>query len=249
MDTHNWKPGDDLPEFTEAHVLSETRLGRTYAINDAYVARVLTMPIERYERLGLITHIVNSGFPAPRIYDTVGNTLIMERVHGPTLFQALVSGETSIDDGAYLNVALMEQLHTMPVPDELRQAALDDPIVGALTNPQHLAILHMDLHPANIILTEHDAVPISWECIRVGPPELDQASTALAVGILASEEHELQHGAQVYLHRLHQGFGTGYLDYLDAASTFRAMRPDVPNEERDLLATAQSVIREVANRS
>ncbi|WP_051197111.1 phosphotransferase [Jonesia quinghaiensis] len=251
MDTHQWQPGDPLPHLTEAHLLGETSLARSYAINDAYVAHELVLPADQYLGLGLLDHITEHGYTAPRLIEIVDNTLIMEHIHGPTLFQALVSGETSYADGAEIVDALHRALHDIPLPKNA------DQFVGKehhhlLRGTDHerasnLAIIHLDLHPANIILAADGAYPINWECARIGPPDLDRASTALAIGVVASEVNELQQASREYLHQLHRLFGNGYLRYLDEANAHHKTHPDLTDEDRGHLDTAQLVVRDVAS--
>lgn len=252
VETQQWQPGDPLPQLTAAHLLGETSLARSYAINDAYVAHELVLPINEYPGIGLLNHVTEHGYTAPRLVEIIGDTLIMEHIHGPTLFQALVSGETSYADGAEIVDALHRALHDIPLPahpDKYMNKEHHHLLVGTdHERATNLAIIHLDLHPANIILAADGAYPINWECARIGPPHLDRASTALAIGVVGSEANELQQASREYLHHLHRLFGPGYLKYLDEANAHHKTHPGLTDEDRRHLDTAQLVVRDVASR-
>ena len=46
-------------------------------------------------------------------------------------------------------------------------------------------ILHLDLHPANVLRTERGAVVIDWRNAAEGPGDLDTAMSALILGQVA----------------------------------------------------------------
>ena len=77
----------------------------------------------------------------------------MERLHGPTLLQALAAGEITLVDGGHLLAELHARLHAVPPPP-----GHDDVVV------------HLALHPANVILSErHGPALVDWANARTGP--------------------------------------------------------------------------------
>lgn len=84
----------------------------------------------------------------------------MARVEGPTLATAVQSQRINPAAGG----ALLAQLH----------CRLHD-----LTQAVDGALLHLDLHPANVLLGEDGSVVIDWCNSRRGPAGLDVAMTAL----------------------------------------------------------------------
>jgi aminoglycoside phosphotransferase (APT) family kinase protein len=104
----------------------------------------------------VMTYLADQGFPVPEVYRADGPDLVMERVDGPTLLAALTSGEVPMTDGMLLLADLVNQLHA---------------------TPGH--VLHMDLHPGNVILGPAGPVVVDWRNFREGDADLDTAMSAL----------------------------------------------------------------------
>jgi len=116
------------------------------------------------------------GFPAPRVEDvtTGGAELVMERVDGPTMLDVLASEPSTIPRNAESLVALHRQLHDIPAPKWL------DPFVVAGD-----CVVHLDLHPLNVILSSRGPVLIDWTNARSGAGAADVAASWL---VLAAAE-------------------------------------------------------------
>lgn len=112
----------------------------------------------------LMSYLAASGYPAPTVYDADGPDLVMERLDGPTLLTAALSGTADPDRVAAVIANLHDRLHALPA----RTAA--DPADR---------ILHLDLHPDNVMLTARGPVVIDWRNATEGPPDRDVAMTLL----------------------------------------------------------------------
>ncbi|GAB3907149.1 phosphotransferase [Kibdelosporangium lantanae] len=110
----------------------------------------------------VMTYLADQGFPVPAVYQADGPDLVMERVDGPTLLAALTSGDVPMADGMLLLADLVNQLHA---------------------TPGH--VLHMDLHPDNVILGPDGPVVIDWRNSREGDADLDTAMSALLLAWVA----------------------------------------------------------------
>jgi RimJ/RimL family protein N-acetyltransferase/tRNA A-37 threonylcarbamoyl transferase component Bud32 len=100
------------------------------------------------------------GYPVPIVYSAKGPDMIMERLDGPTLADAVLGGSLPIEEGA----AILAGLH-----DRLRGTDY----------------VHLDLHPFNVMLTRAGPMVIDWRNARKGLPDLDLAATALILGMVA----------------------------------------------------------------
>jgi RIO-like serine/threonine protein kinase len=110
------------------------------------------------------------GYPVPIVHDATGPDIVMERVDGPTLAEALVAG-LAPDDGGALLADLHDRLHALSWP-------------GA--GPGEV-LVHLDLHPLNVILRRgSDPVVIDWSNARPGPAGLDVAMTAVILAQVVS---------------------------------------------------------------
>ena len=129
------------------------------------------------EREAKVMHYVAShGYAAPRVEDVRagGTELVMERVDGPTMLEALSKDTSSALGHAESLAALHQQLHDIPPPDWLDRFLDGD---GSL--------IHLDLHPLNVILSSRGPVLIDWTNARSGAGAADVAATWL---VLAAAE-------------------------------------------------------------
>ncbi|MEQ8842122.1 MAG: phosphotransferase [Acidimicrobiales bacterium] len=125
----------------------------------------------------VMRHVHALGFPVPEVHDAADGDLVMERLDGPTMLGAFEAQPWRIrrfvDDLADLHLRLEGlALPDFPLPE--RPGPCD-------------AILHGDLHPDNVILTERGPVVIDWPNAAIGPRGMDAATTWVLV---ASSELE-----------------------------------------------------------
>lgn len=127
--------------------------------------------------VAIMRHARAHGFPCPEVIDTDGADLILERIDGPTMLQALIDdGTTALARGGGRTLAeLHARLHGIPP-------------IGAGDG----CLVHLDLHPANVLLSPSGPVLIDWTNARDGRAGLDLAMTwvilapAVAAGLPAA---------------------------------------------------------------
>ncbi|SCF24401.1 phosphotransferase [Micromonospora mirobrigensis] len=165
--------------------LASGRDADVYALGSGRVLR-------RYRRGGdvraeaeVMVHLREMGYPVPLVHRADGPDLELQRLAGPTLLDALVAGDVAVDGAALMMADLHRRLHALPA----RRSA----------DPGH-RILHLDLHPANVMLTPDGPVVIDWRNTDEGPPPLDLATTALIAAEVAADPTEpLAHPAHDFL--------------------------------------------------
>ncbi len=141
----------DIFEFGPGLVLRKTRDGRSIA----HEARTM-----RY--------VAEHGYPVPRIEEVRadGTEIVMERIDGPIMMDAMVRPPWKLGDHLRLLADLHDRLHRIPGPEWL--AAMPD---GGDR------LLHLDLHPLNVIMSPKGPVVIDWPNARRGDPMADVAVT------------------------------------------------------------------------
>jgi aminoglycoside phosphotransferase (APT) family kinase protein len=146
----------DIFEFAPGLVLRKTRDGRSIA----HEARTM-----RY--------VAAQGYPVPRIEEVRadGTEIIMERIEGPVMMDAMVRPPWKLPEHLRLLADLHDQLHEIEAPDWLAAMAADD----AFASPNRL--LHLDLHPMNVIMSPKGPVVVDWPNARGGDPMADVAIT------------------------------------------------------------------------
>ena len=107
------------------------------------------------------------GYPAPRVLDVSGRDLVLERVGGPTMLADLRRRPWRARTHALTLARLRRDLHAIPPPDFLRG--------------EGPSILHLDLHPANVLVTPRGPVVIDWANAARGEGGLDVALTAVVL--------------------------------------------------------------------
>jgi aminoglycoside phosphotransferase (APT) family kinase protein len=114
------------------------------------------------------------GVPVPEVVDVAGPDIVMEKVDGPTMLADLGRRPWRLLRHATLLARLHQQVHTVPGLDRLRAPFGDGP-----------ALLHLDLHPANVLLSPRGPVVIDWEGAGRGPAEADLAVCWIVVAMSA----------------------------------------------------------------
>jgi aminoglycoside phosphotransferase (APT) family kinase protein len=146
----------DIFECGEGLVLRRSRRGRSMAIE----ARTM-----EYAR----TH----SFPVPAIDEISadGTDLVMERLDGPSMVEGLSRKPWTIRQQGRVLGDLHRKLHAIPAPDWLADAP----------SGSGSSLLHLDLHPLNVIITANGPVVIDWPNARRGDGNTDVALTWILV--------------------------------------------------------------------
>lgn len=194
----------------EAEVGPQIAAGRDATIHDAGAGRVLRRTAPHRDLRGesiAMEHLRTLGYPVPRVHRVGPGEQVLERIEGPTMLDDIEARPWKVRSHARLLARLHAELHALPAPDELAA----HPLPGT-------SILHLDLHPGNVLLSPRGPIVIDWSNVRRGPAAADVALTWIIVGA-----SELDHGPI-----------TGSLPRRIAT---RAERLAVPLLRRDLVAT------------
>ncbi|WP_433296697.1 phosphotransferase [Actinoplanes sp. CA-030573] len=176
----------------------------------------------------VMAYVGGLGYPVPAVFSAAGADLVMERLDGPTLAQAGLAGRIGLTEGSELMAGLLRRLHDLPARSG-----------GAGT------IIHLDLHPENIVLTARGPVVIDWRNAGDGPGDLDTALTALILAQVAigSIEHDLMAGAGEMLDHFVDVAPGDPLAMLDEAVAFRRTQSTMSPDEIAELGTAAARVR------
>jgi tRNA A-37 threonylcarbamoyl transferase component Bud32 len=176
----------------------------------------------------IMAYVGGLGFPVPTVYSAQGPEIVMERLDGPTMAQAAIAGELSMADGAVMLADLLRRLHELPGRSG----------VGT--------VLHLDLHPENVLLTGRGPVVIDWPNGRDGPGDLDTALSALILAQVAigSTEHPLGADAGAMLDRFVDLAPGDPTRLLDEALAMRGRQSTMSAAEVAMLGTAAARVRQ-----
>jgi len=153
----------------------------------------------------------------PEVLEITTDALVLEKVAGPTMWEAAGTQPSTVREQAAVLVHLHRTLHEIRAPDGL-------PAVG-----EGDRLLHLDLHPANVILSPDGPVVVDWTNARRGEPAFDVAvtwligATSTGLGRLGRSflRHFLSHFERVELRSV-----------LRAAADYRSADENVTEDER-----------------
>ncbi|HTZ94285.1 MAG TPA: phosphotransferase [Streptosporangiaceae bacterium] len=150
------------------------RAADVYAIGAGRVLRRYRTPFDVRAEAEMMRYLGKAGFPVPAVYDADGSDLVMERLDGRDMLAEVSRRPWLVWRHARTLAELHNRLHQIAAPPGWPQ------VVGPGG-----AVLHLDLHPGNVMLTSRGPVVIDWSNVRSGPAGAD---VAMAYLIMASSE-------------------------------------------------------------
>lgn len=227
-----WSRGSNV---CAVELLAAGRDADVFALDDHRVLRRYRDGRSAQREAGVIGHLTAAGFPTPGVLGGDGPDLVLERVAGPDLMTAMFMGAVTPDDAGVTLADLHRRLHAVPWDG------------GAL--------VHLDLHPLNVLWTASGPVLLDWTNARPGEPGLDAAITAmiLAMALVAPDAFAdvgvdgRAIGAAV--RRMLTTFAATaepFTAHLDAAAEYRRSGRNTGDDERAALGEAVALVRSVA---
>jgi tRNA A-37 threonylcarbamoyl transferase component Bud32 len=150
----------------------------------------------------ILVHVAEAGYPVPQVSELVddGRDLIMEKVEGPTMVQALERRPWRARSIGRQLGELHNRLHEIPGPNWLPRLPAGD------------RLLHFDLHPLNVILSPQGPVVIDWTNACVGESGVD---VARAWALTACAEADVSSLLELALTRVRRSLVEGLLEATD----------------------------------
>jgi aminoglycoside phosphotransferase (APT) family kinase protein len=156
-------------------LIGRGRSADVYDIGDGRVLRRYRYQVNVEPEALIMRHLAQAGYPVPVVYDADGTDLVMERLDGTDMLAALARRPWTVREHARTLGSLHNRLHEITAPFGW--------------NPGHGdKVVHMDLHPANVMLTSRGPVVIDWVNARSGTPGAD---VAMAYLLMTTSELDL----------------------------------------------------------
>jgi len=142
-----------------------------FAIDERWVLRRYRSGRSAEHEAAVMEHARKTGYPVPAIREAKGPDLVVARVDGRTMSADLARRPWRLSAHAALLGDLHRRLGAIRAP-----AWMQAP-VGPGTS-----LLHLDLHPDNVLITAKGPWVIDWANAARGPAAADVAMTFLIVG-------------------------------------------------------------------
>jgi tRNA A-37 threonylcarbamoyl transferase component Bud32 len=126
-------------------------------------------PIAAFEA-GVMLHARAHGVPVPEVMEVRGGDLLLEKVAGPTMLRDLTRRPRALPQHARTLSELHRTVHAVTAPPGLQHPFGPGGV-----------LLHLDLHPDNVILSPAGPVLIDWQGAVAGPAAADIAHTWLLI--------------------------------------------------------------------
>ncbi|MFJ9905164.1 phosphotransferase [Streptomyces sp. NPDC101152] len=180
----------------------------------------------------LMEHVRRHGYPAPRVRlaDSTRTELVMERLAGPTMLAACRAGAMDVEEAGRVLARLLRRLHSVP---------------GRGTRGR---VLHLDLHPDNVMLTPDGPHVIDWSNAEEGHPGLDWGMSAIILAQAAVGDEPIAGPARAMLTALLADPSDLTEAGLTEARRRRAAQPVMSRREIKLLGAAEELIRSLGAR-
>jgi tRNA A-37 threonylcarbamoyl transferase component Bud32 len=162
------------------------------------------------------------GYPVPRVRpaDSSRSELVMERLYGPTVLEAFVAGRIDPREAGQTLARLLRQLHAVPG-----------------------RVVHLDLHPENVMLTADGPYVIDWANAEEGDPGLDWGMSAVILAQVALADERFATPARAMLAALLADPSDLTEDGLTEALRRRAANPTMSVREVEVLGEAEELVR------
>jgi aminoglycoside phosphotransferase (APT) family kinase protein len=111
-------------------------------------------------------YLRSQGYPVPAVEELSedGTDLVMERIDGPSMLEAIGHAPWTVRHQARVLADLHQRLHDIGAPGFLVPAP-----IGSTGD----RVLHLDLHPLNVIIGPNGPVVIDWANACIGDPAID----------------------------------------------------------------------------
>lgn len=115
----------------------------------------------------VMRHVREHGYPAPEVFDAGEGWLVMERLDGRDMLADMRRTPRGVTTAAHQLAGLHRQLGEITAPEWM----------DAAPGPDGDRVVHLDLHPLNVMSTADGLVVIDWANARRGDPATDVANT------------------------------------------------------------------------
>jgi tRNA A-37 threonylcarbamoyl transferase component Bud32 len=153
-------------------LIGSGRAADVFEIDDRRVLRRYRTGFDAEPEASLMQYLRAAGFPVPQVFDAAGADLVLERLSGRDMLADLAKRPWRAAGHARTLAGLHDRLHEIDAPLGLQRP------FGTGNK-----VMHLDLHPGNVMLTAAGPVVIDWSNGAAGPPGADVAIASLIMQV------------------------------------------------------------------
>jgi aminoglycoside phosphotransferase (APT) family kinase protein len=201
----------------EPRLIAAGRASEVFDLGDGRVLRRFKSGGNPEREALVMRHARGHGYPVPEVLEVTPEALVLEKVDGPTMWEAAGDDPATVPTHAAVLAQLHRRLHELEPPGGLASIGDGD------------RLLHLDLHPENVLLSPDGPVVVDWTNARRGEPAFDVALTWV-IGATSPGLGEL--GRSFLRHFLEHFDREELVRALPAAAEYRLADENVTADER-----------------
>ena len=183
----------------------------------------------------IMRHVAERGYPVPAVHSADGTDLVMDRIEGPTMFERIETAPWKALWYARVLARLQQRLARIEAPPWMLADTAD-------TSHPH-SVLHLDMHPMNVIMSPGGPVVIDWTNAAGGPAGFDGALTFVEVATFGTNTPVEKIGQRVFAQAFRRFRGRRIVDaYIGAACDHRLADAGTLPDERIAVAALRKKV-------
>lgn len=218
----------EVPPDESGKLIGTGRGSEVRTHGDEHVIRIAEPGGDLSHEAEAMRYVRAAGYPAPAVIDQPDPmSIVMQRLHGPTMLEDLSAKPWKLLRHASTLARLHRDLGRVEAPTHWTQVSTGD------------AVVHLDLHPDNVKMTENGPMVFDWSNAARGNPAFDAALTYV---ILRTGESDANPVAKAVIAGVRRQFASAFLrafgesevaPYLRAAAELRMLNPHLTPLERE----------------
>lgn len=210
-------------------LLAKGRAADVFEYGDGKVLRRYRTDHDCVYEADVMRYVRDQGYPVPEVFHAADRDIVMQRLEGPTMLADFPKRPWMIYRHGRTLAGLVKQLHALPAPDWLE--------------PKHdgegNTLVHLDLHPDNVMLTTLGPVVIDWSNAGRGIPEAEIADLWLVMSnanapLKPLERFFVQAGRRLFVNAFIKHFDREAVRRrLEMAAEYRLLDRNMLEDERE----------------
>ena len=205
-------------------LLASGRAADVYDQGDGTVLRRYKVSEDVTTEARVMTWLAEQGYPVPAVHAASDGDIVMDKIVGPTMLEDFERRPWRLVGHARLLASLQRRLSDLSAPAWLGT----QPGV-----PAGDSVLHLDLHPMNVMFTDDGPIVIDWTNVSRGAASFDAAMSSVLMSTAELDDWRQRIAVRVYVLSFELARGRSELrSSMRAATEFRLTDPNITELER-----------------